>query len=414
MAATFWYAFMKIPAYARTPIYAGLILLLGLGAYLYFNHHFERVEHWVETGWQGEAARNPLLAAQRLLRRLGWEAYTLRSLPLEQLSLDPQDSLLLWQEYETLPPPLSQSLLEWVKEGGHLFLSSNEVEEDAESEENDSDSSDLEQAESADFLLRSLRVTLHRVHEIDNTEEIILDNVEADLLEFEWQEQWVQVNFSPRYYLLHHNVLAHTLVKADKGAYVLQVPWGRGQVTIFSDLFFMDNDNIGAYDHALFLHQILQLQRPPHKIWLLFPDVNLPSLWHLLWAWAWAFISSSVILISAWLWSVSGRFGAIMPPPPSARRQILEHLEASGYFLWHHGQSAHLHATVIRAVYERLSVRRPDWLKLSAPELNTRLAQLSHQPSAHVQDALTPSTGAVNPDIFTRRIQTLEKIRNAL
>jgi hypothetical protein len=365
-------------------------VLLSVLAYVYFERQFERVPRWIETGLRGEAARNPLLAAERLLSRLGGSAQNLRHLPLTSLPLGAHDSLLIWQEKNTLAPILNERLHAWVRAGGHLLVSAHTPLLDTTGES----------------LLQSLGVAL----------EFHPDSRREDK-SIAWGEQILQVDFNPNYALHSVRVDAQTLVAAADGAHVLHFPLGQGRVTVFSDLLFLDNKHIGTYDHAQFLWEILHFSAPPGKMWLLLPNTQSPSLWALLWQNAWAFIVSLILIGVAALWTGALHFGPRLPPPAQARRRILEHLDASGRFFWQQQQHRYLYAAALRALHERLRVRRPDWLDLPSPQLHARLATLSALPLAQITDALPPPENSANTlsnSVFLRRIQTLEKIRKAL
>ncbi|MGD9171569.1 MAG: DUF4350 domain-containing protein, partial [Candidatus Thiodiazotropha sp.] len=106
------------------PIAAGLIMLALIGGVFafWFMSNFEYVSEQVRGNMGVEARRNPLLAAERYLTRLGISSSSQTG---RQLLSEPpsQPGLLLVRD---LGPPLPQSrvnsLLTWVERGGTLVV----------------------------------------------------------------------------------------------------------------------------------------------------------------------------------------------------------------------------------------------------------------------------------------------------
>jgi hypothetical protein len=122
---------------------------------------------------------------------------------------------------------------------------------------------------------------------------------------------------------------------------------------------------------------------------------------------------SAGVLLLIWLWYASMRFGPVLPAPALARRRLLEHIEASGRFLWRGGQAERLLKGVRQSLYRTLELRHPAWASLPSAELYRRLAELARVPKDEVQNALL-YIHAGNEHEFTKVISTLEHLRKSL
>ena len=98
----------------------GLLLLIGAGVWFFFN--FERVTEREEVGWQGAARRDPFLAGERLLERMGLVVRQTHSVA-EFDRLPPGATLLVFARWrDALRPRHVARLLAWVEAGGHLIV----------------------------------------------------------------------------------------------------------------------------------------------------------------------------------------------------------------------------------------------------------------------------------------------------
>ncbi len=343
----------------------------------WFNKNFEYVSEIVEIGFQGKARDNPLLAAKRLLEDLGTPVNTVQYFPY----LNQQDTLVLvdpgFIENE------NQQLRPWIKNGGHLIIASDEP------------------------LLSAFDILF-----LDKTDDAIIN---TEPTKFIWNNYPLHVAFDQNYYIETQHDYAYTKTIRDKdGIHFLSVKYGTGILTILSDIAFIKNDKIGDYDHAYFLWQLVE--DTVEDIWLWYSlennDEEFPSLWILLWRNIWTVIISSTILLLFWLWLASRRFGPLLPSPPRARRRLLEHIEASGHFLWRHKQGDILLQSAKQALLKRIELVHPDWSSLSPSELSQTLAQISGLQAKDIEIALLSKNK--NKLAFTQTIQIFSKIRHFL
>ena len=192
---------------------------------------------------------------------------------------------------------------------------------------------------------------------------------------------------------------------------MLRYQLGAGVLTVLSDANFMHNGRIGRYDNAALLWYLTHYQRQG-DIWLIYSG-DMPPLWKWLGTHAWTVLISAGVLLAAWLWSSSRRLGPIRIAPPLARRRLLDHIEASGQFLWQKGQRVKLLNAVRAALIRRLEARHPALAALPPPLKATRLAAMIKTTPAAAEKALFDPF-APDEYEFTDAVNLLETIRKTL
>jgi hypothetical protein len=391
-------------------IYIGLFLFAFGGIIFYicywFYTNFEYVTETVEIGFQGEARDNSFLAAQRLLERMGTPIKTVPNLPDIEQDLDSEDTVVVINYGPFLSENQTQQLLKWVDAGGHLIIVS-ETTHDV-----------LGQSNKPDPLLTRLHIYRYQ-NGLENDE-----ITKALPTAFVWEEYSLKVNFDPDYHIESGEFYDPVEQKGDQyGTHLLFYYWGSGIISVLSDLAFIENDKINQYDHAQFLWIMVNFERPANQVWFLqaptfFEDrasanPKMPPFWTLLWTNMWTIIISLAVLLLFWLWRASRRFGPLLPTPPRIRRRLLEHIEASGHFLWQQGQAHVLLHDTRQALFKRLNTLHPDWMRLSPFQLSHRLAQVCGLPANDIEKALQ-NTKPDNEIEFTQTIQIFTQIRKTL
>jgi hypothetical protein len=360
---------------------AGALVLLALGA-LWFFATFERVEQDVEVGYQGAARSNPYLAAERLFTRLGAPARTLAAQPS---TLPPADhALVLVSPARSTSAEQLQRILDWVRQGGRLLVVPDE-------------------APSIDPILRHWEVGVREDPDVSEHETLrvpLRDRAEAE----------VELSRQRRLALGRQDTQVR--IESAHGVAFVRYAEGAGSVTFLADGHFFDNDNIGGHDHAALAWALVRAGgAAPAGVWLAVRD-QVPTLAQLLARHAWMALASGGLLIAAWLWAAGSRFGPLVPDPPRDRRSLLEHVEASGDFLWRNGRGAELVQSARQALLARVDVREPGWRSLPRADLVQRLATGARLPAARVDRALHGSVAT--PADLVQAVQILETLRRSL
>ncbi len=379
---------------SRTAILMTLLVLCLLGAAGYWlSHQLEKKEIELPTGLTGEAAVNPLLAAERFLTAMGITTKQLDDTSRLLRKLGPTDVLLISSDRQTLGQQRTLDLLEWVEQGGRLIVTVPHL---------------LKEEEPLrDPLLEILGLTLFYVDEDSITEDM---NEYADYLDVDWPTaaDFMKIDIDLQY-VLEGVQAGDWIIENDWGAVLVRRPHGQGTVTIVTDLQFIQFLRIGEYDHAQFLWHLVDGQGP---IWLI-TNNDMPSLWDWLWQHAPEIMAAGLFWLALWLWARSRRFGPPLAELPPVRRRILEHVEANGRFLWHQKQSRHLITAVRNQFITTAANRNPGWERLTDDERAELLADVTHRDIKTIRRLLA-ETEVRHQHEFTRMIRQYEKIRKQL
>ncbi|MFK5971046.1 MAG: DUF4350 domain-containing protein [Candidatus Marithrix sp.] len=375
--------------------------LIMCGYWIYNNFEFEKVEVEFST----ETNNDPLLAAKKLLEQMGTLVTTIQYFPEQELNN--QDTLILLQYNNSLDEQTTQKVLNWVDNGGHLIVVSNVI----HNEQN----IDIQ----PDLLFKKLNIFQYQNDSIAT---------QIKPTEFMWQQYKLQVLFDSNYYLKANDDEPIKNIQNNYGNHLLQYYYGTGIIIVLSDLSFIENDKIAAYDHAQFLWHLTHFERLETKIWLLNytlthntqntpvnkinnldTPTKIPSLLTLIWTYMWTVVISATILLLFWVWSVSQRFGPLLPMPKPVRRSLLEHIEASGNFLWRHSKTTTLLNNVRQTLMQQINATHPNWKQLSASQLSQQLAQKCKLPAIEIEDILTGK----NTNLI-QTVKIISKIRKAI
>ncbi|MEW8506345.1 MAG: DUF4350 domain-containing protein [Candidatus Thiodiazotropha sp.] len=321
---------------AALVVLALLLLLVGALFSVWFVNNFEYVAEQVRGNMGVEARRNPLLAAERYLSRLGLSAQS-QSGRQYLTQPPPQPGMLLVRD---LGPPVAQprlaALLAWVERGGALVVTpGHTVEEGGEHP-----------------LLRQFAVSIES--------EEFLEEEEPAPLTLPWSEHSLQVDFDTSRWFSVDNEGSYWAAPDQHYPHLLRFPWGEGSVTFLSDNDFLSNGRIGEKDHALLL---AHLAMDADRAWLLY-NSQMPSLLSYLWRHApYLMISLAFVGLLA-IWRLQRSSGPLISPSVTKQRDLLEHLQASADFAWRHNPSQGLLGATRKEVERRWLASHPQMLQM--------------------------------------------------
>ena len=334
------------------------VALLSVGV-LWLLNNYELKEIDAYSGYKGEARTNSLFASRLLLRRMGVPAERndgLSSLP------DTDTVIQLNTERYTFTENKVDNLLDWVKRGGHLIT---RARVDVKTKD-DADNEDLPETEDRDVLQQKLgiRIGAHQMPDEDIAS-IQLPNAPAALkVEMDFFNALLPDQPAREY-------------QHDGHTWLIQQPLGKGLVTLASTLDFLENDRLDKEDHAQLLWYLLAShQQDYHAVWLVHQD-TLPNLFTLLYRHAWAVLLMFGLLLVFTFWALIPRFGAMIAEPPPERRRLLEHITASGQFLWKQQVQGReqLLTSSRHSIHQLARTRIPGWQWLDQQQQVTALAQ---------------------------------------
>jgi hypothetical protein len=355
-----------------------ILALVGLGAWWWFTN-FERVPDKRTVGPSGEARRNPFLAAERFVVRMGMrEARQLRSLP-ELDALEPGGVLLLPNRRQALDAPRIARLRQWVLAGGHLIA-------------------EAEFPGVADPLLDAFSVGREAT-----------DVVASSPLQVQAPGKKLAVSF-PDAYALKPRSREAALVQG--GSKIFSFRSGKGVATFATSLAFARNGLIGQHDNAEFFWTLATATEPAKEL-RIFARPERLSLWGFLKANAAPALAAAALLLLAWLWRIMPRFGPVAPDLPPARRRLLDHLRASGRYYWAKGLRSRLVVAARDAALWRLARAQPDFASASPKEKAGRLASLI-QATPEEAHRFLGAAGAMRGADFIRITQHAQRVHSAL
>ena len=196
---------------------------------------------------------------------------------------------------------------------------------------------------------------------------------------------------------------------ADKDARTVRAyTWGKGRV-VFVAVNYFDNNHLARYDHGELLLGLAGLSKARNVTMIQRIDV---APWYaLLWHAAPYAICSAALLLCLVLWRAVRRFGPMLPDPDDRRRALLEHVDASGRWLWKTTKGREIMLAAMRRATERTLARRIPALRRLAPERQIeRLAGESGIGRTELERALHDAPARLPID-FTKQVQTLQDLR---
>jgi hypothetical protein len=185
---------------------------------------------------------------------------------------------------------------------------------------------------------------------------------------------------------------------------------GRGRIVMLTYDFF-DNHELQQHDHGELLLALAALNPRARQVTLV-QHLNMLPWYQALWVHYRALLISLAVCALLCLWAAVRRFGPMLPQPASERRSLMEHIDASGAWLWKAAGGRQLLFDAAREETLTLVRRRaPKLARLPQQQLAAALARLAGLNEQHVMQALQQE--AV-PQVagFTRQIRTLQELRN--
>lgn len=388
-----------------------LLVLLISSLAVWFFYTYEYVKTTTKSdSFQGEAGRNSFLAAQYFLKK--FEINSDIAYVFSQKDLQNYDTLFIRQQIDFFPPQQLQALLNWVAQGGHFIYVTTK---------NDEHTDYIDKKKGS--VLEQLNVSLHYQEDCDKK----TDATDEQSIMATWQSQDFELllNASPVYFSINNNPQTESLpvslqyqVKEKCNDemvknYFLHYQYQQGYISLLTESHIFTNSYIDKHHHAGFLYALVNSHFSAHDVLFIPVLDNFPTLWSLLWDNAWMIIISMACLLLIWLWQSSRRFGSPYPLPTLERRQLLAHIEASGNYLWHYGESIILVDATRKNLFKHIFHIQPQWQLLPPEKICHHINQRLSIPIPHIYDALYTKK-IDNRATFTHVMTTLAKIRKTI
>ncbi|CBL46845.1 Hypothetical protein HDN1F_32620 [gamma proteobacterium HdN1] len=428
----------------QRPRYA-LIAMIGLiiaGTLYYLATHYAFRSVWVDIGPTPEARNNMYFGAQKFLRMQGYQVSTTGLLQEALDHIQPHDTIFLFYDHGMEYEALSENVSRWVKAGGHIVLiahylweedeqssgdtfldqlgvrqyiwpresASSDSESSADSENNDVGEADSEEADAT----RNSTITTNESSDLQEPSgaqcEPITSSGETSpdqltLMPLAPSGHPLQLAFESSYHIEDESGTASNPLTAPP-VHMLDYSYGAGHITVLTDYFLFNDHNIGSYDHAYFLWW---LAGNSNQVWLVY-DKYSETLFTLLWESAPYLCFGVGVLLVLWLLHRGLRIGPIRTEPIRARRQLLEHIDASARFIWQNHEHSILLDEARQPVLSKCQIvnDKPVFSK----QITRALEQLK-LPEARLLWALT--TPKVRDELeFVELIRILQQVRTRL
>lgn len=415
------------PAVNWSVLIAVLVLLIGAGlTWLWFDKMERR---WTARVKISEAAaRDQMLAASMLLRQNGHPVRLAGSLADLSLADMPDGTVLVGDGVGVLTPPKAAQLLAWVRRGNTLITQprpATPAELTAAGAGQTHPGGPIVRPEppadlvEVDPVAALLGVRQHFVRAKPMCDRLTAPepgkNCRATdtpppsaYLTLPGADHRMELEGGSSKLLALPGAPAPQLQDAD-GSAVRVYRLGRGRVVMLSDNFF-DNRALKRYDHGELLLALATLQ-PGSKPITVVKHFDAIPWYQELWRYARLMLISLALVLALLLWKALRRFGPRLPRPLQERRSLVEHIDASGAWLWKAQGGRALLLDAARADTLALIRRRTPAALSGAPAaINSELA-ITHGMSEATIDAALHQPASHLPQRFTRQIRTLQIMR---
>lgn len=338
-----------------------------------------------DPGYSTAARLNPWLAAGQLLER---RSLHVRFSPAWPGLPAHAHVIVLAAPLQMLDQAQRAALLGWVRAGGQLV---------ATLPDNDA-------AARADPLATQLDVSLQQDHRK------LPDAPGLPLLRLD-DEGFLRAGFMPDRRLRPGRIAPLWQAEDDGGLHALRFALGKGQVTVLSDMAWMDNRRLADGDNGALLWRVVDAA-PGAEAWLVYGSKPRPLL-ALLAENMMPLLLASLLCLLVWLWRSVQRFGPVLAADDNQRRRLSEHLQAGGrYLLAHHALALPFNASRQRLLTQAYR-RFPHWRRLPGPDLARQLSLHSGLGAATIARLLaTPAPES--PLQFAADIRLINRLRKTL
>lgn len=411
------------------------VLLIAGGSWWWYANMEKRWDAQVETS--KEAAKNPMLAATRLLARHRHPVATEETLSIALLKPLPRGTMILAGNSGVMTAPQVDLLLAWVARGNTLIASplrSGEAVKEADENRGGGDgpapatkpksfpssSKGLGLGDPLGEHFGVMQAAASRPGQICRrvgvatapsarkpAEEASLIDCIASLTLPDTAYP-LQLD-AARARLASRRDTGDMLFSDDDAKAVRAFAHGNGRVIFVAENYF-DNQDLPLYDHAELLLDLVDLDQDAGGV-LIVQRPDVPAWYRALWAMVPLTLIALSVALLLWAWAAARRFGPLLPEPDLARRSLLEHVDASSRWLWKTGKGRAILLAAAREATEKILLRRMPELQKLAQEQKIELLTPQSGLAPSELDAALQKTSVPRAAEFTRQIQTLQRLR---
>lgn len=405
---------------------AVIVLLLGLAG-IYVMSQLTPYQKEVKHGPSPEVGDNPYLAAETFLKARNVSVQRADGVSVLDTLPSRGHTLLLLGSREKMTPRQTDKVLAWAAKGGHVLFVAEQVWDDEKGKSDDllldrleihqlltedlDEDTEAETDESGDSEEEAPAEREEEAPSEDNAEDVDADRYpELTKLYLENEEAPAYINFDTDYHLFDAKNQAQAWANSADATHMLQLNYGNGLITVFTDSWVWQNDGIASYDNAWLLWYLTQ----DTDVTLIY-RADKDDLLTLLWRNFSEALVALAVLTALVLWANGRRQGPLLAPASLARRQLQEHLRGSADFLRRHSGERSLLQGLQRDIQRQARRRHPGFERLDIATQWQILGRLSRLPSSAISQAMRPlPKQRISATEFTRQVAHLQTLRNAL
>jgi hypothetical protein len=352
---------------------AGLVLLA-----VWIARHTYWGEIEVPMPLRGEAARNPVYAAQHFAEALG--AHTQRT---EGLELPGTDAVIVLRAWSwDVSNTRRERMEQWVEGGGRLVVDRSLLMGSDAFADWSGIHLVVEDAPNEPF-----QIPDPRVPPPPPCEELIEIGPYGDLAEDDGARTYEVCRFVRGSYFDAGERVEWGL-RDGSDDQVVRVAVGKGTVTAINAQPFVRRELFEG-DHAALFVAATQLRAGDEVVFLSEEDHT--SLLGLIWRNGAPVVVLCAVLLALALWRGGARFGPLTAAADAARRSLAEQIRGTGQFALRFGGGESLRAATERALSEAAAQRIPGYARSAGAERAAALARATGFDAAALERALAPS-----------------------
>ncbi len=372
------------------------ITLIGISMTLFFTY-FDKVTTEKNIGLSKEAKKNQFFAAKKFLKEydINFQLLTdfsiFESIDSEATKLGEYDTVFIATSRVGMSEKLRNNMQSWINAGGHLVVVATEP-------------FDLKLGESRDKFLDDLgfRYFLNQEYMDVSKEEELMH------LTFENYEAETELHFDSSGYFEDNSGKARFIASNAHSNLLIQYDYGAGLVTVLADFSIWDNYYIAQHDHAIFMLQLIGVNK---QAWLIY-NRNQPSLLDLILNSMPMVVISTLVLLLILLGQKLWRKGRLKNDEQAWQREIMSHIYAAGEMSYSLDEGLILIEQQREIIIKRMAHLIHGYQRLTPEKQLLKLAQHSGIDKEKIKELWLPDNES--QESFFRKIKLAQKIRKTL
>lgn len=393
-----------------------IAILAGVGFYLYrvftsYSYSFRDIKRYEDQYFKGEARENEYLAFAKLLQESEYNVTKLNE--VHYLYHYPfRNGVVV---FSGSPKFLGESNLDYffegARQGGHFIYNAGRA------------FYSRFDGEQQDSILKRLDLRIVNLGYDNACMEKLKNSCYSDnddygkMNSFSGAEQR-KVFFDPHLTLSTTREDHIAKVSSDCAIHMLRYKYGKGIITVVTELSMLTNDRILYDDNLLFGVDMVStgIGSDRNKEFWYLNVRGIPNIMDLIWYRGWMLILTVLVFIIAFLIIRGRRFGPIDKPVGVVRRQLQDHLDAASLFAWNSNGYQYILESVRKRVLTSLTKRFSHIQGMKIGDICKFIAAEYDMDLSQVDRAFRMNAAQIGNDsvMFTQIVKQLEKFDSTL